>query len=135
MNKKIVKTDAEWKKQLTSEQYRILRQSGTEGAFRGEYTNLSDDGTYSCVGCGNQLFASDNKFHSGCGWPSFDDIQNSDAVIIRSDTSHGMNRDEVICAQCDGHLGHVFPGGPRDTTGLHYCINSIALDFKPDAEK
>lgn len=125
------KTNDEWKKELTSEQYRILREAGTEGAFLGEYTNLTDGGIYKCAGCQNQLFSSDNKFHSGCGWPSFDDIQNSDAVQVRGDESLGMRRQEVVCANCEGHLGHVFPDGPKDTTGLRYCINSVALDFKP----
>lgn len=133
--KKIEKTNETWKKELTPAQYRILRESGTEPAFQGAYTDLSDDGLYSCAGCGNQLFSSDNKFHSGCGWPSFDDIKNSDAVDIRLDESHGMIRKEVVCAQCGGHLGHVFPDGPRDTTGLRYCINSVALDFKPKNQK
>lgn len=128
---KISKTNEEWEKELTPEQYRVLRESGTEPAFTGEYTDLTDEGIYKCAACGNQLFSSDNKFHSGCGWPSFDDIENSDAVETRTDTSYGMNREEVICARCGGHLGHVFPDGPRDTTGLRYCINSVALDFKP----
>lgn len=129
--KKIIKTDKEWKVELSPEQYRVLRESGTEGAFLGEYTDLTDEGLYICGACGNQLFSSDNKFHSGCGWPSFDDIENSDAVETRTDTSHGMIREEVVCAGCEGHLGHVFPDGPCDTTGLRYCINSVALDFKP----
>jgi peptide-methionine (R)-S-oxide reductase len=127
---KIQKTNEEWKKELTPEQYRIRREAGTEGAFKGEYTNLTDEGMYHCGACGNQLFSSDNKFSSGCGWPSFDDIQNSEAIETRVDEGHGMNRTEVICALCDGHLGHVFTDGPKDTTGLRYCINSVALDFK-----
>lgn len=128
--KKIAKTNEEWKKELTLEQYHILREAGTEAAFKGAYTDLNDDGLYTCAACGNHLFSSDNKFHSGCGWPSFDDIKNSDAVETRIDTSHGMRREEVVCARCEGHLGHVFPDGPQDTTGLRYCINSVALDFK-----
>ena len=132
---KIPKTNEEWKKDLTTEQYRVLREAGTEPAFTGEYTDLTDEGIYKCAACGNQLFSSDNKFHSGCGWPSFDDIENSDAVETRIDTSHGMNRKEVICAKCGGHLGHVFPDGPRETTGLRYCINSVALDFKRTNER
>ena len=132
---KITKTNEEWKKDLTAEQYRILREAGTEPAFTGEYTDLTKEGIYKCAACGNQLFSSDNKFHSGCGWPSFDDIESSDAVETRVDTSHGMNRQEVICARCGGHLGHVFLDGPRDTTGLRYCINSVALDFKQKNER
>ncbi|MCA9351235.1 peptide-methionine (R)-S-oxide reductase MsrB [Patescibacteria group bacterium] len=128
---KIEKTNEEWKQELTPEQYRVLRESGTEAPFTGEYTSLDKDGTYRCAACGNQLFASDNKFESGCGWPSFDDVANSEAIETRPDTSHGMQREEVICARCGGHLGHVFPDGPKDTTELRYCINSVALDFKP----
>ena len=127
---KIQKTDEEWKNELTDEQYHVLREAGTEKPFTGEYTNLTDDGTYFCGGCGNQLFSSDNKFNSGCGWPSFDNIQNSNAVEVRVDDSLGMRREEVVCANCGGHLGHVFPDGPKDTTGLRYCINSVALNFK-----
>ncbi|MFT6361230.1 MAG: peptide-methionine (R)-S-oxide reductase [Candidatus Paceibacteria bacterium] len=127
---KVQKTNDEWKKELSPEQYRVLREAGTEKAFTGEYTDLNDEGMYFCGACGNQLFSSDNKFHSGCGWPSFDDIQNSDAIETRVDEGHGMRREEVVCAKCEGHLGHVFPDGPKDTTGLRYCINSVALDFK-----
>lgn len=127
---KVQKTNDEWKKELSPEQYRVLREAGTEKAFTGEYTDLNDEGMYICGACGNQLFSSDNKFHSGCGWPSFDDIQNSDAIETRVDEGHGMRREEVVCAKCEGHLGHVFPDGPKDTTGLRYCINSVALDFK-----
>ncbi len=128
---KIEKTNEEWKEELTAEQYRVLRNAGTERAFTGEYTDVTTDGLYHCAACGNQLFSSDNKFHSGCGWPSFDDIENSDAIEVRLDESHGMRREEVVCARCDGHLGHVFPDGPKDTTGLRYCINSVALTLKP----
>jgi len=128
---KIQKTSEEWKKELNDEQYRVLREAGTERAFTGEYTDMTDDGVYKCAACNNQLFSSDNKFHSGCGWPSFDDIENSDAIETRVDTSAGMRREEVVCAKCGGHLGHVFPDGPKDTTGLRYCINSVSLDFKP----
>jgi len=127
---KIQKTNEQWKQELTPEQYRVLREAGTERAFTGEYTDVTTDGQYHCAACGNQLFSSDNKFHSGCGWPSFDDIQNSDAVITREDDSLSCTRTEVLCARCNGHLGHVFNDGPRDTTGLRYCINSVALDFK-----
>lgn len=133
--KKIQKTDKEWESELSREQYRVLRESGTEAAFKGEYTDLTDEGVYKCAACGNQLFSSENKFHSGCGWPSFDDIKNSDAIETRSDTSLGMHREEVICAKCEGHLGHVFPDGPKETTGLRYCINSVALDFKKATDR
>jgi peptide-methionine (R)-S-oxide reductase len=132
---KIQKTNEEWKKELSPEQYRVLREAGTEPAFRGEYTDLSDDGLYLCGACGNQLFSSKNKFNSACGWPSFDDIKDSEAIETRVDTAHGMNRTEVVCKKCEGHLGHVFSDGPKDTTGLRYCINSVALDFKPKKEK
>jgi len=131
MNNKIIKTDEQWRKDLTSEQYRILRQQGTEPAFTGVYTDHTEKGSYTCAACGNMLFSSQNKFHSGCGWPSFDDISNLELVITRDDYSHGMTRVEVLCARCDSHLGHVFPDGPKDTTGLRYCINSVALDFVP----
>lgn len=132
---KVVKTNEAWKKELTVKQYRVLREAGTEAPFTGEYTHFTKEGTYTCVACGNHLFSSDDKFESGCGWPSFDDIKNSDAVKTRLDTSHGMRREEVLCARCGGHLGHVFPDGPQDTTGLRYCINSVALDFKPQKEE
>ena len=131
---KIKKTNEEWKKELSDEQYRVLREAGTERAFTGEYTDTDKDGMYICAACGNQLFDSDNKFHSGCGWPSFDDVKNSDAIERRLDSSHAMEREEILCARCGGHLGHVFPDGPKDTTGLRYCINSVALDFKPKKE-
>ncbi len=116
---------------LTSEQYRVLRQSGTEKPFSGIYNNHNEAGTYVCVGCDNVLFSSENKFHSGCGWPSFDDIENLDSVYTQIDDSHEMQRVEVLCKKCDGHLGHVFPDGPKETTGLRYCINSVVLNFRP----
>ena len=131
---KVEKTNEEWKRELTDEQYRVLREAGTERAFTGEYTDVTIDGQYYCAACDNQLFSSDNKFHSGCGWPSFDDIQNSDAVITREDDSLSRTRTEVLCARCNGHLGHVFNDGPKDTTGLRYCINSVALTLKPKEE-
>lgn len=124
------KTNKDWKKELSEEQYRVLREAGTEKPFSGEYTSFNEEGQYVCAGCGNQLFSSDNKFESGCGWPSFDDVKTSEAVITRLDSSFGMKREEILCASCGGHLGHVFPDGPKDTTGLRYCINSVALDFK-----
>lgn len=119
----------EWKKKLTPEQYRILREKGTEAPFTGEYVNMHEDGMYHCAGCGAALFASDNKFDSGSGWPSFDKVASSDTVELHEDTSHGMKRVEVTCKKCGGHLGHVFDDGPTQT-GQRFCINSCALDFK-----
>ena len=127
---KINKTEQEWREQLTDEQYRILRQSGTERPFTGEYVDTEEDGTYVCAACGNKLFSSETKFHSGSGWPSFWDVVSQGNIELHHDTSHGMRRTEIRCAQCDGHLGHVFEDGPRDKTGLRYCINSAALDFQ-----
>ncbi|MGD8804899.1 MAG: peptide-methionine (R)-S-oxide reductase MsrB [Chloroflexota bacterium] len=131
--KKVNKSDQEWREQLTAEQYHILRQAGTERPFTGQYVNTEDDGVYTCAGCGANLFSSDTKFHSGSGWPSFWDVIDQGNVELHEDTSHGMRRTEIRCAQCGGHLGHVFEDGPRDKTGLRYCINSAALGF--EAEK
>lgn len=131
---KVVKTDEEWKKILTPEQYRILRKKGTEAAFCGLFHDTKEIGTYSCAGCNLDLFTSDSKFHSGTGWPSFFQPVSKDAVWTLRDTSHGMIRDEVLCARCDGHLGHVFPDGPKPT-GLRFCINSDALKFRKAGAK
>lgn len=128
----VQKTDAEWRGQLTPEQYRILRQAGTERPFTGIYTDHEEPGVYRCAGCGAELFASESKFHSGCGWPAFDRALADGRVAERRDTSHGMIRTEVLCATCGGHLGHVFNDGPPETTGLRYCINSAALDFEEE---
>jgi peptide-methionine (R)-S-oxide reductase len=127
---KINKTEQEWREQLTDQQYQVLRKAGTERPFAGKFVDSEDDGTYKCAGCGNMLFASDTKFHSGSGWPSFWDVVSEGNVELRQDTSHGMRRVEVACAQCGGHLGHLFEDGPRDKTGMRYCINSAALDFE-----
>ena len=124
-------TDAEWRKRLTPEQYAILRKSGTERAFTGEYYNTKTPGTYRCAGCGEELFRSDVKYESGSGWPSFWEAISPDKVELVEDRSHGMVRTEVRCARCHGHLGHVFPDGPQPT-GDRYCINSAALDLDPD---
>jgi peptide-methionine (R)-S-oxide reductase len=131
MTEKIVKTDEEWRAQLTPRQYAVLRQRGTERAFTGEYVDTKTPGTYLCAACGNPLFASDTKFESGSGWPSFWDVIDKGNVEVHLDTSYGMERYEVVCARCGSHLGHVFDDGPQETTGLRYCINSLALKLEP----
>ena len=123
---KIHKSDEEWRKSLTPEQYRILREKGTERAYTGQYTETKTPGVYLCAACGLELFPSETKFDSGCGWPSFYDPLGKDRVEEHEDRSHGMVRTEVNCARCGGHLGHVFPDGPNPT-GLRYCINSASL--------
>lgn len=128
MDDKIIKTDAEWKKELTPEQYRILREKGTERAFTGEYWDNHELGTYICAACGTELFESNTKFDSGCGWPSYFEPIDSSRIIYKEDKSFGMTRTEVMCAKCGGHLGHVFDDGPPPT-GLRYCINSGAMKF------
>ncbi len=130
---KVTKTDAEWREELTPEQYEVLRQAGTEPAFTGRYWNAHEDGTYRCAGCGTELFSSETKFDSGTGWPSFTEPAVAEAVETREDNSYGMVRTEVVCRNCGGHLGHVFPDGPRDQGGLRYCINSAALQLDPQA--
>jgi peptide-methionine (R)-S-oxide reductase len=129
MATEIKKTDAEWREELTPEQYQVLRQAGTERAFTGRYWDCHDDGIYRCAGCGAELFDSATKFDSGSGWPSFTEPKVADAVELRSDNSYGMRRTEVVCKRCGGHLGHVFDDGPRDAGGLRFCINSCSLDL------
>jgi peptide-methionine (R)-S-oxide reductase len=132
MMEKVTKSDQEWRKELTPQQYHILREAGTERPFTGEYVDTEDDGMYICAACGNQLFSSDTKFHSGSGWPSFWDVINQGNIQLRDDNSFGMHRVEINCARCGGHLGHLFEDGPREKTGMRYCINSASLDFIPD---
>ncbi len=131
MSQKIVKTEAEWKAELTPEQYRVLREKGTERPYTGEYDHSFEQGTYTCAGCGTQLFTSEAKYDSGCGWPAFSAPAGEDAIDEETDVSFGMSRTEVMCAACGGHLGHVFPDGPQPT-GLRYCINSAALKLEEE---
>jgi peptide-methionine (R)-S-oxide reductase len=126
MADRVQKSEAEWKKQLTPNQYHVTRQKGTEPPFTGEYESTDTPGTYKCVCCGQPLFASEAKFQTGCGWPSFTAPSEASAVIEHADHSHGMVRTEVLCSRCDAHLGHVFDDGPGPT-GLRYCITSLSL--------
>ncbi len=128
----VAKSDADWREQLTPEQYQILRQKGTERAFTGQYYTTKEPGVYLCAACGNELFSSATKYESGSGWPSYWEPASPDAVETKRDLSHFMVRTEVVCSRCGGHLGHVFDDGPQPT-GLRYCINSAALDFVPES--
>lgn len=130
---KVRKTDAEWRDQLTPEEYFVAREKGTERPFTGRYWDTTQSGIYRCIGCSTPLFASDTKFDAGCGWPSYFEPLNPDNVREETDTSHGMVRTEILCNVCDAHLGHVFPDGPPPT-GLRYCINSLSLAFEAENE-
>ena len=126
---KLEKSDEQWREELDPQSYRVLREKGTERAFTGEFWDTKDEGTYVCKGCGEELFTSDTKFDSGCGWPSFYESVDKSKVEEHEDNTLGMRRIEVTCANCGGHLGHVFPDGPKPT-GLRYCINSASLGFR-----
>lgn len=127
----MVSNQDEWKSKLTPDRYRVLRQKGTEPAGSGKLLHNKQEGTYTCGACGAELFSSANKYDSGSGWPSFDDVMSDTSVVLLPDDSFGMRRTEVQCAKCGSHLGHIFDDGPSETTGKRYCINSLSLDFKP----
>jgi len=126
---KVVKTEEEWKKTLSPEQYHVIREKGTEAPFSGKFYLHTEKGVYVCAACGAELFTSETKFDAGCGWPSFFEAIDSSKIVYTRDTSHGMIRTEITCAKCGGHLGHVFDDGPKPT-GLRYCVNSLSIDFK-----
>jgi peptide-methionine (R)-S-oxide reductase len=126
---KVKKSEEEWKRELTPEQYKVVREKGTEAPFTSELNEVKEPGVFKCVACGQPLFSSDNKFESGTGWPSFDRPMDHDVVETEADNSFMMRRTEVLCSRCDAHLGHVFDDGPADTTGQRYCINGCALEF------
>ncbi len=131
----MTRTDEEWKKLLTADQYAVLREKATETPFTGVFLYNEADGTYVCAACGAALFASEHKFEAHCGWPSFNNVIDNDAVSLVEDRRHGMQRVEVLCKSCGGHLGHVFNDAPDQPTGIRFCINSVSLDFKPDKLK
>ena len=131
MNFKVNKSEEEWRKELTEEEYRILREKGTEAAFSGEYDKSYNEGMYHCKACDTMLFDSESKFDSGCGWPSFDKSLGKDKVLYQEDRSHGMIRTEIVCGNCGSHLGHVFNDGPTET-GTRYCVNSASLNFQKE---
>jgi peptide-methionine (R)-S-oxide reductase len=128
---KLIKSESEWREELTPEQYEVLREKGTERAFTGAYWDSKEGGTYRCAGCGQELFSADTKYDSGTGWPSFYEAMDSDAVELVPDSSFFMRRTEVVCSRCGGHLGHVFDDGPQPT-GKRFCINSCSLELDPD---
>lgn len=135
MDSTVNKSEEEWKKQLSAEQYRVLREKGTESPGTGKYNSNFEKGMYVCGGCGYELFSSEQKFDSHCGWPSFDgELGGGDKIKKVKDFSHGMIRTEIVCARCGGHLGHLFDDGPT-ASGLRYCVNSLSLEFKPESKK
>lgn len=129
---KVQKTEEEWRDELTPEQYRVLRQAGTERAFTGKLYKNEEKGIYSCAACGTDLFSSEHKYHSGCGWPSYWGELDTANIEQRADNSHGMRRVELLCSNCGSHLGHIFPDGPRQFGGMRYCINSVSMTFRPE---
>ncbi len=129
MTDKVNHSDQQWRERLTTEQYRVLRQKGTEPPFTNRLDDHFEPGVYCCAACGQELFSAETKFNSGCGWPAFHAAKAADRVVLTEDSSHGMLRTEVTCAGCDSHLGHLFPDAPQTPTGQRYCINSVALTF------
>lgn len=135
MSGKVVLSEEEWNKRLTAEQVRVLRQKGTENPYTNEFDDHFEEGVYSCAACGQELFTSEAKFNSGCGWPAFYASKAKDRVVLTPDHTRGMSRTEVTCARCDSHLGHIFDDAPETPTGQRYCINSVSLTFTPGKSK